>query len=172
LATLSPAQSERLEAAYLAGAKCIDDAGLLLAVPRDALLVLTAPETERGGPVSRAFIDQLARALLDHRAGRTDAATMGQTLMSIFSGPANLAYQGRAAMQDAEEAELWRFMMASISEDSAEFRIMESLSGSFELDTENADQARHTFEAHVRAGLAQLKDENAALEHEHEQAGR
>lgn len=158
LATPSPAQSQRLEAAYLAGAKCIDDAGLLLAVPRDVLLVLMAAYPVPS-PTKDTF-DSVAKAMMgivrEYPTGSERPSYITNFILAV-GGPTMLAAMGHQAIRDATDAELWRFMLATISEDSPEYQIMESLSQSFELDTANPEQARAAFEAHVVAGLAEFK---------------
>lgn len=151
LATLSPAQSERLEAAYLAGAKCIDDAGLLLAVPRDALLILTAPEPERepGAPVLKLL--KAAQVALSHWLqpdGPNDNDTLG-ILVALLDGPEQRAAEAQAE-RDAVQAELWRFAIASTNE-GVEMQILDDLAQRM------AVTSVESYVAFMSAGLAEFK---------------
>jgi len=155
LAMLSVAQSERLEAAYQAGAKCIDEAGLLLAVPRDTLLILTAPEPKRepGAPVLKLL--KAAQMALSHWLqpdGPNDNDTL-DILVALLDGPKQRAAEAQAEL-DATHAELWRFLLRALL-DGRESEILNRLAPQFAPDYNGCKDG--TFAAHVAAALAEFK---------------
>lgn len=79
--------------------------------------------------------------------------------LATLAGLLDCATQREAeaqAARDATDAELWRFLLSTVDPTSESFKIMEALAENHPLIDDETPNAR-VFEAHVRAGLAELK---------------
>lgn len=157
LATLSHVQSERLEAAYLAGAKCIDDAGLLLAVPRDALLSLMTPysiDPER-------LPDQ--HVLIGPNYLRYGFGTFSPEMARLFAriSMALVGENDAPSIDDWRDAELWRFLLRALL-GNREGAILDRLAPQFAPNYNGCKDG--TFAAHVAAALAEFKSSHPKQE--------